>query len=107
MMNKIEIMDNRTTIEVDKTLPSYTLINFNLGTSLIELMLSPSNFEDLGNKLFPKGLMPDTFADKVDMLNELLEELSPVIDINDTDWCISKVTYNHDADTIYYESEEI
>jgi hypothetical protein len=107
MESTLKIMDNRTTIEIDKDIPSYISINFNLGTSLTELMLSPANFEDLGNKMFPDGIMPEDFNKKVDMLNLLLEELSPVRDKENPDWRISKAEYNTTVDEIYYESEEV
>jgi hypothetical protein len=103
-MTRVEILDNRTTIEVDKDIPSYTAIEFKLnGQAICELMLSPANFEDLGNKLFPKGLMPDTFADKLDMLNELIEDLGPIFDNNDKDYSINKVTYDEDSDNLYFD----
>jgi hypothetical protein len=108
MNTKVEIMDIHTTIEVENgdTPIGDKTITFKDGTSTLVLELSSANYTDLGNKLFPKGLMPDTFTDKLDMLNALIEELGPIIDSNDTDWHISKVTYNHDMDTVYYESEE-
>jgi hypothetical protein len=108
-MTKVEILDNRTTIEVEgaKERVGHKTITFKEGTSYFELMISDCNYDDLGSKMFPDGIMPEDFNKKVDMLNQLLEEIGPIIDAMDTDRGINKVTYDVEVDTVYYESEEV
>jgi hypothetical protein len=106
-MIKLEIMDNRTIIEVETDYAPYKIIKFNVDGQAIELELSNANYEDLGNAMFPDGIMPEDFNKKVEMLNSLIEELSPVLDKEQSDWCLSKVTYDRDKDFVYFEAMEV
>jgi hypothetical protein len=108
METTLMIKDIHTTIEVENgdTPIGDKTITFKDWTSSIVLELSSANYEDLGNKLFPKGLMPDTFTDKLDMLQNLIEDIGPVFDNNDKDWCIDKVTYNEEEDKVYFSTED-
>jgi hypothetical protein len=83
-----------------------TVLFQNKGLNL-EIDISDPNLKELGERVFPNGLMPNTHAKKVALLNYLIQELGPVYDKNDQDWHISHVTYDEDGeDKLYYYTEE-
>jgi len=115
MDQKIDITENNITIEVDNKnylQDNYRTILFQARgihqevVSNLEITISDSNYMYLGVKLYPHGLMPESFDEKLALLNYLIEELGPIYDFEDKGWYISKVRYDKDEDKLYFDCEE-
>jgi hypothetical protein len=85
---------------------NFHTIQFKAGNSILEINLSQDNFNELGQKMFPQGLMPDSFSAKVDMLNQLLEEIDHIEDIENKGYYITKFWYDSKKDMVYFDCEE-
>jgi hypothetical protein len=110
MIQKIDVMDIKTNISVTDagwTIDNIKTIEFIEGTSSISLELSEPNYLELGQKMFPDGLMPESFEKKLDMLNALIEDLVSIKDSNDHDWELSQARYNGEDDEIYFDVKEV
>lgn len=110
MLTKIDISNIRTNIEVtNANLPSdnFKTIEIKEGDSYIALEISDDNYNELGQKMFPDGLMPDDFHKKIHMMNQLIEELEDIRDKENPDWELSKVYYNEEADTVFFDTKEV
>ena len=115
MDQKIDITENNITIEVDNKNylhDNYRTILFQARgihqevVSNLEITISDSNYMYLGEKLYPDGLLPDTFEKRLALLNYLIQDIGPVYDFEDKDWYISKVRYDKDEDKLYFDCEE-
>jgi hypothetical protein len=97
------------TIEVSDK--NYKIDNFrtvlfqNKGMNL-EIDLSDSNYKEMGEKLFPHGLMPASLEEKLALLNYLIKDIGPVYDNENPEWFISTVKYNEKEDRLYFDCEE-
>ena len=87
MDQKIDITENNITIDVSNKgylEGNYRTILFQArGThqevvSNLEITISDSNYKYLGEKLYPHGLMPESFEEKLAMLNYLIQDIGPV-----------------------------
>jgi hypothetical protein len=92
-------------IEVDNVLDKIT---FGQRSNTLELNLSKDNMNELGQKMFPDGLIPDDFHKKIAMLNQLIEELEDIQDVQQPEYELSKVWYEGgDVDRIYFDCKEV
>ena len=112
---KIDILSNNISIEVKDMgykEGNYRTILFQARgihqevVSNLEITISDSNYKYLGEKLYPGGLMPDTFEKKLALLNYLIQDIGPVYDKEDEDFYISDVKYDSDEDKLYFYCEE-
>jgi hypothetical protein len=115
MDQKIDITENNITIEVDNKnylQDNYRTILFQARgihqevVSSLEITISDENYKYLGERLYPHGLMPESFDEKLALLNYLIEELGPIYDFEDKGWYISKVRHDKDEDKLYFDCEE-
>jgi hypothetical protein len=90
-------------IEVDNVLDKIT---FGQRSNTLELNLSKDNMNELGQKMFPQGLIPDDFSMKIVMLNQLIEELEYIEDRENKGFYLKKVSYDEETDNIYFDCEE-
>ena len=112
---KIDILSNNISIEVKDMgykEGNYRAVLFQARgihqevVSNLEITISDSNYMYLGEKLYPHGLMPESFEEKLALLNYLIEELGPIYDFKDKGWYISKVRHDKDEDKLYFDCEE-
>ena len=115
MDQKIDIAENNITIDVDNKnylQDNYRTILFQVrGTnqevvSNLEITISDSNYKYLGEKLYPHGLMPESFEEKLAMLNYLIEDIGPVYDYENPEFFISEVKYQKEEDKLYFDCKE-
>ena len=115
MDQKIDITENNITIDVDNKnylQDNYRTVLFQARgisrdiVSNIETNISDENYKYLGEKLYPDGLLPDTFEKRLALLNYLIQDIGPVYDFEDKGWYISKVRYDKDEDKLYFDCEE-
>jgi hypothetical protein len=109
MLTKIDLMNNRTSIEVTDAkmiIDNFHTIEFKDGESYIALEISEDNYNELGQKMFPQGLIPDDFSMKIIMLNQLIEELEYIEDRENKGFYLKKVSYDEETDNIYFDCEE-
>ena len=90
-------------IEVDNVLDKIT---FGQRSNTLELNLSKDNMNELGQKMFPQGLIPDDFSMKIVMLNQLIEELEYIEDRENKGFYLKKISYDEETDNIYFDCEE-
>lgn len=115
MVTKIDLMNNKTSIDVTDAqllVDNFKTITFREGTfehghSYTYLEISDDNFNELGQKMFPDGLIPDDFHKKIAMMNQLIEELEDIQDKEQPDWELSKVYYNEETDTVFFDTKEV
>jgi hypothetical protein len=74
--------------------------------SNLTIKLSDPNLKVLGEKLFPHGLMPSTFEEKLAVLNYLIKDIGPVYDNENPEYYISVVRLNKEEDRLYFDTEE-
>ena len=92
-------------IEVDNVLDKIT---FGQRSNTLELNLSKDNMNELGQKMFPQGLIPDDFPMKIVMLNQLIEELEDIRDKENPDWELKSVYYvGGDVDSTFFDTKEV
>jgi len=115
MDQKIDITENNITIEVDNKnylQDNYRTVLFQARgisrdiVSNLEINISDENYKYLGEKLYPDGLLPDTFEKRLALLNYLIQDIGPIYDIEDKDWYISNVKYEEDKLYAYFEEDE-
>lgn len=115
MDQKIDITENNITIDVDNKnylQDNYRTILFQARginrevVSNLEVNISDSNYKELGEKLYPEGLMPESFEEKLAMLNYLIQDIGPVYDYENLEFSISNIKYNKDEDKLYFDCEE-
>jgi uncharacterized protein YllA (UPF0747 family) len=115
MDQKIDITSNNITIDVKNQnylQDNYRTILFQdrgLNREIVsnlEIDISDANYKSLGEKLYPHGLMPESFEEKLALLNYLIEDIGPVYDYENKGWYISKVRYDKDEDKLYFDCEE-
>jgi hypothetical protein len=62
---------------------------------------------ELERVLYPDGLIPDDFHEKIAMLNQLIDDLD-IRDRENPDWKLSKIEYiGGDEDITYFECMEV
>lgn len=116
MDQKIDITENNITIDVSNKgylEGNYRTILFQARgihqevVSNLEITISDSNYQYLGEKLYPHGLMPESFEEKLAMLNYLIQDIGPVYDNENLEFYISEVKHDRDEDKLYaYFKEE-
>jgi hypothetical protein len=92
-------------IEVDNVLDKIT---FGQRSNTLELNLSKDNMNELGQKMFPQGLIPDDFHKKIALMNQLIEELEDIRDKDNPDWELKSVYYvGGDVDSTFFDTKEV
>jgi hypothetical protein len=108
MRVRFDELDN-ITVDVSRTnflRDNYTTILLQTNGTNIELEISDSAYRQLGEALFPNGLMPDTFRKKVELLKFMMDEVGGVYDIENKSFYISKVFYEVGDDKVYFDCKE-
>jgi hypothetical protein len=106
MVSRSEIIGKRVTIDIKDAgfmVNNIKTITFREGDSYIHLDLSDENYNELGQKMFPQGLIPDGFHEKIDLLNQLIEELEYIEDRENKGFYLKKVSYDEETDNIYFD----
>jgi hypothetical protein len=115
MDQKIDITSNNISIDIDNKnylQDNYRTILFqDRGlnrevVSNLEINISDPNYKELGEILYPDGLMPNTFEKKLALLNYLIQDIGPVYDYENPEFYISEVKYREDEDRLYFDCKE-
>jgi hypothetical protein len=102
VLNQTINFDGAVQIEVQEheyIINNFNTIQFKAGNSATEINLSKGDYNELGQKMFPDGLIPDDFHKKIAMLNQLIEELE-IRDKENPDWKLSNIKYIGGEDDI-------
>jgi hypothetical protein len=104
-MLELNLLGENITIEKQDYGAASTITLKSEGLNL-EIHIDKSNLDYLRQKLNPEGLIPDSLDMKMDMLNQIAEDIGPIYDKEQPSYYISKYTYDREKDNVYYESEE-
>jgi hypothetical protein len=110
MVNRTEIMSNKVTVEITDAgmiVDNFKTITFREGDNYNYIEISDENYNELGQKMFPDGLIPDDFHKKIAMLNQLIEELEDIQDVENPDWELRNIWYDQEKDTIFFDCKEV
>lgn len=111
MLSRTEIMGKKVTVEITDAgciVDNFKTITFREGDNYHYIEISDDNYNELGQKMFPDGLIPDDFHKKIAMMNQLIEELEDIQDVQQPDYELSKVWYEGgDVDRIYFDCKEV